>query len=268
MDITWGDAVGSFQQKVWRATVDGQAAYIKEIVSDYSWWTFGESDIYQREKRAYQLLNAAGIGPPLLSYDDDARRLVIAAAAPVTNERNRAVCDHLLEILQTLRGLRNTGLDSFTAQSLAEVFAAQGQTAGVQQRFLDEITAMLETWHRLYGDGLCFTHGDLHTGNALSGNERITGVIDFEETIESLPVFDGVNMANALSDAPELCTHFSRSYEKTFDEPLISLTQWRRFWRLRGWIISCHLQNCAAPDIREKARGFIFSKALDSEAAS
>jgi thiamine kinase-like enzyme len=263
MHIEMGEAIESFQQKVWRATADGKPVFIKEIVSNCSWWTFDESDVYQREKLSYQILNTAGIGPRLLSSDDMARRLVIEEIADTPNEDDKAACDHLLELLKTLRGLRNTGLDRLTARRLAAHYTQKGQAAGVHPRFLEEISQQLETWHRIYGEELCFTHGDLHIGNLRSGGNRILGLIDFEESIESLPVFDGVNMADALSEAPELCAHFAESYEKLFDEPLIPLKEWRRFWRLRGWIVSCYLQNCAAPNVREKARSFIFSKALD-----
>jgi len=266
MRIEWGEAVQSFQQKVWHATVDKTAVFVKEIISDYSWWTCEESDIFRREKLSYQRLNAVGIGPRLLCCDDAARRLIMEAvpqSADADEEPIRAeddaVCDSLLDVLKTLRGLRDTGLERLTARRLAQIYTAKGEAAAVQPQLVAEISHQLEAWHQTYGHELCFTHGDLHPGNVRAGKGRIVGLIDFEETIESLPVFDGANMAWALSEEPAVCARFASGYEQAFGEPLIPPQEWRRFYLLRGWIVSCYLRNCCAPDVRDRAGNFIFA---------
>ena len=263
MNVKLGEPVDSFQQKVWRATADGQSVYVKEIVSDYSWWTFDASDIYAREKRSYQLLNAIGIGPRLLAYDDTARQLVLEElkrAEPAETDYD-ALFDSILQVLQTLRGIRNTELERISAHQLAALYAEKGQAAGVQSQLIAEITQQLETWHNLYGEELAFTHGDLHRGNLRHNGQNVTGVIDFEETVESLPVFDAANISWALADKPNLYGRFRLEYQNTFNEPLNELDKWRRFYGLRNWITSCYLRKCCAADVTQKAKLFL----LDNE---
>jgi hypothetical protein len=253
------EQVPSFQQEVWRATVNGEPAYAKRIVSNYSWWTCEESDIYAREKCSYQLLNSAGIRPQLLAHDDETRQLILEAieTTGTTNENQETLCDSLVDTLKTLRGLRPTSLEKLSALRLAGIYAEKGRAAGVKLELIQEIVNILNEWHQRYGTELAFTHGDFHGGNWRHDGRRITAIIDFEESIESLPVFDASLVAYAFREAPALFQRFERRYEDAFGEALICVSQWRRFSRLRGWIVSCYLRECCAPDIAHKARGFL-----------
>jgi hypothetical protein len=259
MNIELGEPVGSFQQKVWRATADGQPVYVKQIISDYSWWTCNASDIYEREKRSYQLLNAAGIGPLLLAYDDAARQLVLApledATPAATNDD--ALFDSFIRTFKTLRNIRETGLERLSARQLADLYAEKGEAGGAHPQLVAEITRQLEIWHDTYGEELAFTHGDFHGGNARHNGQRVIGIIDFEESLESLPVFDATNISGSFANEPERYQNFARNYQTTFHEPLIELHQWHRFRELRGWITSCYLRNCCAAEVAQKAKNFL-----------
>jgi|GEM_PF-6342180 len=253
--------VPSFQQEVFRVEVDGTPAYAKRIVSDYSWWTFDDTDIFTRETESYALLNGMGIGPQLLCLDATRKEFAVAELPHLRpgKEAVETFLDNLVILLERLSRLTAPNLQTYTAKAMAALFRSRGEQANVAPVLLSEITQMLNGWHDVYGSGVSYTHGDLHLGNILSDGSNVTGVIDFEETIQSLPVFDATNLSWTVKVVfgEGAYRHFKEAYEKSSGTALIDLNEWGRFCHLRGWIASCYLKHCGSAMLQEKARNFM-----------
>ena len=167
MNLRYIKEMPSFQQRLFRVELDGTAAYAKRIVSDYSWWTFEDTDIFMRESESYALLNGMGIGPQLLCLDAAQKELVIADLhlRRPENEAVEPFLDDLVVLLGRLSQLTAPNLQAYTAKEMATLFRCKGEKANVTPALLSEITQMLNCWHDRYGSCVSYTHGDLNLGN-------------------------------------------------------------------------------------------------------
>jgi hypothetical protein len=237
MNIEHVKVVPSFQQAMAMVRIDGQAAYSKRIVSDFSWWTFENTDVFQRELTSYSLLNTLQIGPQLLYSNAEQKQLVVQELGhemPM-GEDIKPFLDSLVALLSELRSLKNTGLQIYSAKEMAALYEKKGTAAKVNPVLLRELIQRLENWHESYGDSTSYIHGDLHLGNILSDGKEVSGLIDFEEAIESLPVFDAIQLSWGVLNqwGPVAQRSFNESYEAQGTK-MIDLDEWKRFCRFAG----------------------------------
>ncbi|MGE3727380.1 MAG: aminoglycoside phosphotransferase family protein [Candidatus Sericytochromatia bacterium] len=268
MNIKYIEEVPSFQQSVFKVEIEGTIAYSKRIISNYSWWTCEDTDIFKRETESYKLLNSIGVGPQLLFSDAKQGEFVVKELRhiPPQNECVEPFLDDLVLLLEKLRGFTDTHFQSYNAKEMATLFCSNGEKANVAPSFLNETTQMLNRWHDLYGSAVSYVHGDLHLGNIHSDGKSVTGIIDFEEAIQTIPVFDATDLSSSVMKkyGPTAYEYFRNAYEKSSGASLIDLEQWRRFGLVRVWIASCYLKNCCSSAMQEKAGNFLFHQDLEA----
>ena len=257
--------VRSFQQKVQFVDLNnGSSAYAKKIVSDYSWWTFNDTDIFQREMISYKLLEPAELVPTLVEIDQANKQFMVKAVATVQpkGKQVQPFLDGLLTLLCTLREILGQEFQACSARHLQNLYYQKGETARVSLWLLDEMVAILRNWEKYESQPLSYVHGDLHFGNVLYDGECIR-LIDFEEAIQSHPVFDAASLSWDVMDqfGPRMYDYFRRLYQQAFRDDLIDLTEWKRFCKLRDWIVGRYVDQCCGEAIKEKAHKFI----LDTE---
>jgi hypothetical protein len=252
--------IPSFQQELSEVVAEGIGRSIrKRIVSDYSWWTFDESDLYHREHRALVQVGKALDTPILLRSDDDDRSLLMRW---FPDDRRRVTfreqLDIMLDLLSLFRDLDSEGFDDLPPSRLCSQFVDKGARSGISDGETLEIQSFFRKWEGVYGARTSFVHGDFHTGNVLWSDECDLIPIDFEETIRSLPAFDAANLACELHQYHGMphYRYFRDRYESRFREPLIEFDEWQSFCRLRNKIVRSYLCRCCAPEVKVKATSF------------
>src|SRR4051812_33041361 len=107
VNVRYIKEIPSFQQSLFRVELDGAAAYSKRILSDYSWWTCEDTDVFRRETESYALLNGIGVGPQLLCLDAASKEFVVADLHPrrPENEAVEPFLDDLVVLLERLTRL-------------------------------------------------------------------------------------------------------------------------------------------------------------------
>jgi len=256
------DEVPSWQQKVYRLQIQMEGdAFLKKIVTDYSWWTLDECDVYQRETVSHMLMTEL-MGFTLLLQTDDNKREFITKALPnpeVTKDNVESYADAILDTLALMRNRRNTALDRLTPSVLSDLFSQKATQANVKAHLIDEFCSFVQSWERTFGSEICFVHGDFHPGNILQAEDGTFYPFDFEEAIESLPAFDGANISHEIHRrcGEAAYEYFKSRYQRRFGEPLIDWRDWGRFRHLRGWIARCYLEQCCDARTMELAKAFI-----------
>lgn len=255
--------VHSFQQQLSRIQrPNGQLAYVKTIVSDYSWWTFEQTDVLQRELTSYQLLTPLKLVPELVAVDRLHKQFTVEAIINGKPQAGQlqAFLASLITLLKTLKGVPGYELPACSFTHLRRLYLQKGQAAQVNRNLLDELTELVTKWLLYDTHPLSYVHGDLHFGNLLYDGDLIK-LIDFEEAIQSHPVIDATSLGWDIMDnfGPDMYAHFKQLYEAEFGVALIELRDWKRFCQLRDWVVGRYLATCCAPEVRERAYQFIIA---------
>ena len=253
--------VPSFQQQLSLIQrPNGSLAYVKKIVSDYSWWTFDQTDVFQRELTAYHLLTPVKLVPRLLEVDPSHKQFTLEAISTVKPQTRQpySFLTSLIALLSTLRSMPGQALPACSFAQLRRLYLQKGQAAQVNQGLLDELAALLTKWIAYDTHSLSFVHGDLHFGNLLYDGETIK-LIDFEEAIHAHSIIDATSLSWDILDTfgPQMYGYFKQVYRDAFQQELIELGEWKRFCQLRDWVVGRFLSRCCGPDIQAKAYRFI-----------
>ena len=250
----------SFQQQVFKLQVQGEEAFLKRIISDYSWWTFDQCDIYLREKTSHGIMSTL-TSIHLLLYADDNKREFVTKALPrpdFTPAHATGFIHAALDVLAAMRRQQDTSLDRLTLSELAISYSQKAMQASVSSHLVNEVCNLLERWERSFGSTTCYVHGDLHLGNLLE-QDGVLYPFDYEEAIQSLPALDSANLSAGVYAAygDEGYQYFRQQHQQRFDEDLIERRDWQRFCHLRNWIASCYLRRCCDVTTAELAKAFI-----------
>ncbi len=217
------DEVPSWQQKVYRLQIQKEGdAFLKEIVTDYSWWTLDDCDVYRRETVSHALMaELTGINL-LLQSDDEKKQFVTKALAnpEITADNAEFYINALLDALALMRSRRDTSLDRLTPSALINLFSQKANQAKVNARLVEEFCGLVQSWERSFGSAVCFVHGDLDTGNILQTENGMLYPFDYEEAIESLPAFDSANISLAIHRqcGEQASEYFKSRYQRSFGE--------------------------------------------------
>ncbi|GAB2592022.1 phosphotransferase [Spirosoma areae] len=253
--------VKSFQQQVSLVELkNGNQAYIKKIVSDYSWWTFEHTDVFQRELTSYQLLTSFNLVPPLLVVDQVNKQFTIEAMITLRpkDQQIQPFLASLINLLRTLKSIAGQEFQVCSWQHLLNLYCKKGQVAQVSPWLLDEMVAIVSKWANYESYPISYVHGDLHFGNLLYDGKSVK-LIDFEEAIQSHSIMDATSLSWDVLDCfgQEAYDRFKRLYRNAFQAELIELREWKRFCQLRDWIVGRYLATCCPQEVKQQAYQFI-----------
>ena len=255
------ERIPSFQQQVEKVlTEDNRIGYKKKIISNFSWWTFDQSDLFEREIKVLNLLDKK-INNIYFEILDLQEKEFFIEEIPRNHSCNKEQKIYLIiELLNVFRKIQSLGLDNVNFPFIVENLVKNGEKAKIEKKLLEEIKTIIKKWKDKYDSFNCFVHGDLDLNNIFFGDCKISGLIDFEETIISQPQFDAVNISWSISEAlgKNYYDLFSQKFESAFKEKLIPLDEWKRFCLIRNWIASCYLERCCSRAAKERAKNFIF----------